>query len=148
MLDLDNFKIVNDAFFGGHIQGDRILKEAAAHLADVLRKQFREDDVVARYGGEEFTVLLKNVDTKGLMERLKLGFVAELDGEKIPITFSGGLTILKSGEELLAALIRADAALYVAKEDKPRKDGGIDRGRDRVLQYTDEMESLKERTSQ
>lgn len=144
MVDLDNFKIVNDAFRGGHPQGDRILQEAAQHLAALLKEQFRTDDIVARIGGEEFAILLKDVDPKGIIQRLSLGFVTNLDGEKVPITFSGGLTVLKPGENLLDGLIRADAALYVAKEDKTRADGTIDRGRNRVLEYTDEMEGLKE----
>jgi diguanylate cyclase (GGDEF)-like protein len=144
MLDLDNFKIVNDAFKGGHFQADRVLKEAADHLVTLLKEQFREDDIVARIGGEEFVALLKNVDPEGIMKRLTLGFLATLDGEKIPITFSGGLTTLRPNEELLDALVRADAALYVAKEDKIREDGSIDRGRNRVFEYTDKMAQLKE----
>jgi len=143
LVDLDNFKIVNDAFEGGHVQGDRILQEAAQHLVDILKEQFREDDLVARYGGEEFLILLKNVDVEAVIKRLNLGFETELDGKKVPITFSGGLTVLNPGEGLLDALSRADTALYAAKEDKVRKDGTIDRGRDRVFQYTDKMKELK-----
>ena len=51
-LDLDNFKIINDAL--GHSQGDVVLKT----LADYLRAALRQADVVCRYGGEEFVALL------------------------------------------------------------------------------------------
>ena len=141
ILDLDNFKIVNDAFKEGHTGGDRALKAAAEHLMSLVREQFRADDVVARYGGEEFAVLLKEVDVAGLMERLKLGIMVELDGEPTPITFSGGYTVVNHGEDIETAFSRADEALFVAKEDIERPDGTIARGRNRILPYS---ENIKE----
>ena len=52
MLDLDNFKSINDSY--GHVAGDEVLKEVAA----MLKQSVRTVDYVARYGGEEFVVVL------------------------------------------------------------------------------------------
>lgn len=136
MLDIDNFKIVNDAFQEGHLGGDRILQEAGAYL----KTYFRNSDFIARYGGEEIIVFLKNADVEQLTKRPQLGFTATLDGEEIPITFSGGLTSLHPGENVMDAIQRADAALFTAKEDKTNKDGTVDRGRNRILIYSKERE--------
>jgi GGDEF domain-containing protein len=59
LLDLDNFKRVNDE--RGHVEGDRVLMKAAA----VVREGVREIDVAARYGGEEFAVLLPDTSRLG-----------------------------------------------------------------------------------
>ena len=59
MLDLDNFKRVNDTY--GHVQGDMVLRE----VARVLRETSREIDEPARYGGEEMAVALPQTDLEG-----------------------------------------------------------------------------------
>ena len=58
MLDLDNFKRVNDSL--GHPAGDRLIKEIAA----VLRRRARETDVLARLGGDEFAIVLPQCDSE------------------------------------------------------------------------------------
>jgi diguanylate cyclase (GGDEF)-like protein len=68
MVDLDNFKKVNDTV--GHLAGDYGLRETA----DLLEKSIRKSDVAARYGGEEFAVLLPETPREGafiLAERLR-----------------------------------------------------------------------------
>src|SRR5207248_10173198 len=59
MLDIDDFKSVNDTF--GHQQGDVVLK----HVARVLRDTSREADTPARYGGEEMALVLPHTDLEG-----------------------------------------------------------------------------------
>jgi len=57
MMDLDNFKVINDTY--GHLAGDAILRGVGETLIEVTRK----NDVAARYGGEEFAVLLEGLDS-------------------------------------------------------------------------------------
>lgn len=118
MLDLDNFKKVNDKL--GHAEGDRVLQDAGA----VLRDKMRATDLAARYGGEEFVVLLPGADTDGAIlfaERVRTGLrkVKGLDGY---VTASLGIASMdataNSGKRLIQ---RADEAMYEAKR------GGKDR---------------------
>ena len=61
MLDLDNFKTVNDIY--GHAEGDNVLRE----FASILMRSARVDDVISRYGGEEFLIILPEVDANSAM---------------------------------------------------------------------------------
>jgi len=118
MLDLDNFKHVNDTY--GHQQGDEVL----AHVAWVLRDASRELDTVARYGGEELAVVLPQTDAGGaalLAERMREAIenlhVPRVGGKgTISVTASFGVASAPADavdrSELIAA---ADAALYAAK---------------------------------
>ena len=65
VLDIDNFKIINDAFDGGHSDGDRILQEAA----QFLKSHIRANDIVARIGGEEFAIVFHDFDQAGVMKK-------------------------------------------------------------------------------
>jgi diguanylate cyclase (GGDEF)-like protein len=119
MLDIDNFKKVNDNY--GHQQGDQVLRE----VARVLRESSREIDSPARYGGEELAVVLPQTDLEGafqLAERVRQEVeamqVPMVDGAggAISVTASLGVASLPESApepgELIAA---ADAALYQAK---------------------------------
>lgn len=72
MIDLDDFKIVNDKY--GHLEGDRILKK----VASTIKKQVRETDMVARYGGDEFAIILPGAGKQlcdSVVERLHQSIV-------------------------------------------------------------------------
>ncbi len=118
MLDIDNFKAINDEH--GHQQGDRVLAE----VGRVLRESSREIDAPARYGGEELAVVLPQTDLEGaeqLAERVREQ-VAALEvpllegGGTVRVTASLGVAAMPDNAtepgELIAA---ADAALYRAK---------------------------------
>ena len=119
MLDIDNFKRVNDTY--GHMQGDMVLRE----VARVLRQSAREIDEPARYGGEEMAVALPQTDLDGayrfaerVRKRIEALELPLLDGDGIlRVTASFGAASLSTApqsdkEGLVAA---ADAALYRAK---------------------------------
>jgi diguanylate cyclase (GGDEF)-like protein len=116
--DIDFFKTVNDEY--GHIQGNQILKA----VAQLLKSNVREVDMVARYGGDEFTIFLPEIDKTeafAVAEKLrrkmeKRCFMVD-GGKKIDLTMSFGVASFASKIDEADGLIkRADAALYKAKE--------------------------------
>ena len=118
MLDIDDFKQVNDTF--GHPQGDLVLVE----VARVLRDLSRDIDEPARYGGEELAVILPQTDLHGaelLAERMRsaiedLSIKRTEAGEPLRVTASFGVASLPACAQDRAGLIaEADAALYRAK---------------------------------
>jgi diguanylate cyclase (GGDEF)-like protein len=119
MLDLDHFKRINDTY--GHLTGDAVLKA----VADALRKQARDYDLVGRFGGEEFMVVLPGIepaDLPAVAERLRqcvsgLIVTSPDTGEPVTATASAGaVTYPQDGHDLDELLLAADAALYRAKE--------------------------------
>ena len=117
LLDVDNFKTVNDSF--GHRAGDMILISIATDLADSVR----ENDVTCRYGGDEFLVFLSDMapaDATATAERIRSAIEARVhdhDGASISVTASIGVANTDPPHDTtLEALIeRADHALYAAK---------------------------------
>jgi diguanylate cyclase (GGDEF)-like protein len=118
MLDIDNFKDVNDGY--GHQVGDRVLAE----VARVLRDSSREIDAPARYGGEELAVVLPQTDLEGafrLAERIRQSVAALQvavgeDGHSLSVTASLGVaSIPESATEPGDLIAAADTALYEAK---------------------------------
>jgi len=113
MLDVDQFKSFNDTF--GHPAGDGVLRT----VADLLRSNLREHDLVARYGGEEFVVLLPATDRPESLivgERLRAA-VADFTWSLRPVTISLGIATLSPGALAPGRLVEdADQALYRSKQ--------------------------------
>lgn len=115
MIDIDNFKSINDTY--GHDTGDRALK----YIANTLKNNIRESDIVIRFGGEEFIILLPNCTAKEAYKVINnlTKTIADstfyLDNEeKLQITISSGITS-KIGS-LDSMVIQADEYMYIAKK--------------------------------
>ena len=117
LADLDKFKRVNDTW--GHESGDTVLQQTAKLLKSCLRHQ----DALCRWGGEEFLILLPETDADGAM---KVAEKCRLHMEQMPITLSDtaitqtislGVAMSDGTEEVDHLVSRADAALYLAKEN-------------------------------
>jgi diguanylate cyclase (GGDEF)-like protein len=125
MIDLDDFKLVNDTF--GHLYGDRVLVWAA----ELIRSTLRASDVPARYGGDEFAIILPDSDAEAaaaVADRILAAFQErsfETEGRgAVPIAASIGVATFpgdgRSGQELISA---ADRALYRVKDEGGRGAG-------------------------
>jgi diguanylate cyclase (GGDEF)-like protein/PAS domain S-box-containing protein len=117
LLDLDNFKFINDTL--GHSAGDDVI----ARASNVLRSRLRDTDVLARVGGDEFAVLLPHADgaqalhvAKGLLEALRAETV-DVGLHARPLTASAGIALFEGegGVRAEDVLVNADLALYDAK---------------------------------
>lgn len=124
IFDLDNFKSINDRY--GHNAGDRILCQFALGL----RNNLRRGDLAARMGGEEFVMVIRQASVPAaisMAERIRSSFKTEpvqTGSGPVNCTASAGIAIvLPSDEDFESVFLRADAALYRAKNN----------GRDRVV---------------
>ena len=123
ILDLDNFKVLNDT--QGHDVGDRLLVEVAQRLLVSLRKE----DTVSRFGGDEFLVMVENCglderlavkQAEMIAEKMRLAlnftFVISNSGQPYQCSTSVGLTLFRGGKLSTDILLKqADLALYRAK---------------------------------
>ncbi|MDO5562292.1 MAG: diguanylate cyclase [Synergistaceae bacterium] len=116
MIDLDNFKMINDSL--GHRQGDKMLSDAAA----AIRKVFRSADIVGRLGGDEFMALMKDIPTRESVEKKATELISALqfssgEGDNmLELTTSVGVSVFASGEQDFGSLYgEADTALYRSK---------------------------------
>lgn len=125
MIDVDHFKDFNDTY--GHKNGDRLLIELVRTMSARLRltRLNGEKDFIARYGGEEFAIILSNVDdldtAKNVAENLRQ-MVSNLkfnidDKTRVEKTISMGVAVSKSDDTPEDLIVRADKALYTAKDN-------------------------------
>ncbi len=122
VIDIDNFKAINDTF--GHTKGDMVIRQ----VAQVAQSQLRRSDSFGRFGGEEFVCVLPETelaDALALAERIRLAISQNLldclEGQRC--TVSIGVSSVGPGEaDIVPAFERADGALYLAKQS----------GRDRI----------------
>ena len=124
MLDVDNFKAVNDRY--GHVSGDEVL----SLFSNVIRASVREIDVACRYGGEEFALILPETSRAGafiVSERIRIDVEAlflrrRISGTQIDLSISGGIALYPTDANSAEGLIRmADRALYRSKHDGKNK---------------------------
>jgi diguanylate cyclase (GGDEF)-like protein len=116
MLDIDNFKQLNDSF--GHQLGDHVLEEVSQTLADSVRGS----DVVGRYGGEEFLIVMPYADAQAAREygERVLALIREIHIEDNHISASIGISVFHPRGHRASAqdvIRRADEALYRSKRD-------------------------------
>ena len=115
VLDIDNFKVLNDR--RGHKTGD----EALIHLVKIAREELRLTDHIARMGGEEFLIIMPNTpldEAAKIITRLQRSLTKKYfldNNEKVLITFSAGVAERAVGESQEASIGRADSAMYEAK---------------------------------
>ena len=125
IIDLDNFKRVNDSF--GHLNGDIVLKT----LGNLFRQQMRTEDTFARFGGEEFVGMLRNTPKDQALrvaEKLRemiaaMSFATTHDNFSVTATIGVATLIDKNYDSTEAILMAADNNLYIGKS----------RGRDMVI---------------
>ena len=116
LLDLDHFKDINDKY--GHLAGDAVLK----FVAQAIRSQLRDSDMVGRWGGEEFMVILKRTDLNAatlVAEKIRLHLAtarATYASHEIGLSCSIGVAVLRDDDTADALLSRADRGLYAAKQ--------------------------------
>ncbi len=114
MIDIDNFKLLNDKY--GHNVGD----QALIHVANTIKKILRKSDILVRFGGEEFIILLSNSSPKEAYETMQKITKKVSDstliidsGDELTITISSGVT---SKIETLDEMVKkADSYMYKAK---------------------------------
>ncbi|GAA4328503.1 biofilm regulation diguanylate cyclase SiaD [Pigmentiphaga soli] len=130
MLDVDNFKQVNDTY--GHEMGDQVLIE----IGTAVQMELRESDLGGRWGGEEFLLILPATSGPAAMqvaERVRTSIhnlVVRSGTQAVPVSASIGVSTHSAGEDFSHTVSRADAALLEAKRS----------GRDRVVYADDDTQ--------
>lgn len=119
ILDIDHFKRVNDDY--GHTVGDNVIKYVAA----LMKKHSEDHHYVARYGGEELAIIMPNTSEDKAME-ISENIRSSMENSRLKlkdnhqplhkITLSIGIAQLRAGDDSESFVVRADSALYQAKE--------------------------------
>ena len=118
-VDMNNFKAINDTF--GHFAGDEVL----CHVADLLKANIRETDVLARVGGDEFCIILndirsqKDAETRAnILAHFIQSSPVHFEGERIWIEASIGSTCFNKEDDMIEVISKADSAMYAKKASK------------------------------
>ena len=117
VLDIDGFKSVNDT--QGHMEGDKVLEK----VGEILRRQFRSNDVVGRFGGDEFVVYMQAVGSIDVAEAKAESLVREIgaiegkNGRHITCSIGVAFISGNKNQDFEQAFRQADYALYVAKNN-------------------------------
>jgi diguanylate cyclase (GGDEF)-like protein len=113
-IDLDNFKMVNDAH--GHTIGDILLRT----VASLIKTHLRKTDVVARLGGDEFAILFVETDVQassGVLQKLRSDLHDSMQKAGWPVTFSIGMVTYKTAPSEVRQMIKmADDLMYSVKK--------------------------------
>lgn len=121
MLDIDNFKEINDTF--GHPFGDRVL----IRIAEILKDSFSERAIVGRFGGDEFGIFLQDICGKERIKSYMSILYDQISGflfkeEKTgTVSFSIGIAFSKGDKEFAELYQEADVALYISKHGGKNK---------------------------
>lgn len=115
VCDIDHFKRINDSF--GHLAGDKVLKKVAM----IFKSSVRTNDFIARVGGEEFVFIFEQTSSREatlILEKLRK-LVEDCQfyyrENKVDVTVSFGLTSIVDGDDIESLFMRADNAMYKAK---------------------------------
>ncbi len=114
VIDVDHFKSINDTL--GHEVGDQVIKKIAMKLSQLISSQ----DTLVRWGGEEFVVIAPQVDSKSLAQlcnEIRIEIENDQFLENKTVTVSIGATLYRNKDTHDSLLIRADNAMYQAKEE-------------------------------
>lgn len=112
ILDIDNFKIINDTY--GHIEGDNVLQQ----LVLEVKSHLRSTDIFSRWGGEEFVIILPltNVEkAKVAIEGIRKLISSATFNKVGTVTCSFGITEFHADDTFHSVIMRADEAMYIAK---------------------------------
>jgi diguanylate cyclase (GGDEF)-like protein len=124
VIDLDNFKLLNDAY--GHLAGDNVLR----NIGSILRSSFRETDTAGRYGGEEFMVILPETHMEAARQKLEFlrnlvastPFALAPHTERVRVTISVGLASFpQHGQSAGDLFASADERMFQAKREGRNK---------------------------
>ncbi|WP_342510790.1 GGDEF domain-containing protein [Sporosarcina sp. FSL K6-1522] len=118
MIDLDNFKIVNDSL--GHMEGDRILQLAAKTIQEIAGPK----NIAARLGGDEFVVIFSEKEeskvlevASEMIEKIKTEFSSLQEHDHIKASISIGIAYATADDDMVTLYDKADQALYQSKEN-------------------------------
>lgn len=127
MVDVDDFKSINDSF--GHLAGDTVLRD----IAEILRRSIRVFDICARFGGEEFAIIMpgSGADSASkiaerIRERIEAYRPSDAQLRDLRVTASVGLAVSTMEIHAYDLVAGADQALYVAKRGGKNRIGVFD----------------------